>query len=313
MLRRALGTLAVALALPLIVVVPGALADEDSPCPPGTNPVSVGSGTICVVVTDPGDPGEPGDPGDPGDDGQVPVGCYKSDGTEVPCQTGDGYWWSGYQCYAAPYDAPPGTPAWQGHTDGSLWQCTSCMTAGTSSTCNVQIIWTAPGEEPGPPTPEELATVALGQLPLAKAKVRTAPEAPAATYIGVENWLWIPENQWATLRKSVTAATTTVTVTAAPAEVTWALGSETTTCHGPGQAWVTGMTDAASTACSYTFKESSFDEPAGSFAITATIRYHVTWACSGTCPSADGDLSLVEAPVGASSMRVLQRQTVVVQ
>ena len=30
-------------------------------------------------------------------------------------------------------------------------------------------------------------------------------------------------------------------------------------------------------------------------------------------PDAGGDLGLVDAPVGASSMRVLQRQTVVVQ
>ena len=313
MLRRALGTLVVALALPLVVVAPRAGADGDPECPPGTNPVSVGSGVICVVVTDPGDPGNPGDPGDPGDGGQAPVGCYKSDGTEVPCQTDDGYWWPAHQCYAAPYDAPPGSPAWQGHTDGSLWQCTICQTAGTSTTCNVQIIWTAPGQEPGPPTPEQLAAVALGMLPLAKANVRTAPEAPDATYIGVENWLWIPDSQWATLRKSVTAGATTVTVSAAPAHVAWNLGPKTVTCYGPGQVWVEGMTDAASTNCGFTYKESSDHEPDGRFPITATIRYRVTWHCTGTCPTAGGDLGLVDAPAGAGTMTVLQRQTVVVQ
>ena len=315
MLRRSLGILLVAVVLPIAVSTPSASADGESSCPPGTEPVSVGSGVICVVVTDPGNPGDPGDPGEPGGGGQEqqPVGCYKADGTEVPCQTADGYWWSAYQCYAAPYDAPPGSPAWQGHTDGSLWQCTICQSAGTSTTCNVQIIWAAPGQEPGPPTPEQLATVALGLMPLAKAEVRTAPEAPAATYIGVENWLWIPDGQWATLRKSVTAGATTVTVTAAPAEVTWNLGPETTTCHGPGQAWVKGMTDGASTTCSVTYQETSVDEPDGKFAISAVIRYHVTWACRGACPTAGGDLGLVDAPAGAGSMTVLQRQTVVVQ
>lgn len=318
MLTRAFGTLVIALALPLLAVLPRALADGGSTCPPGTTPVSVGSGVICVVVTDPGGPGGPGDPGDPADPGGSgeqgqPAGCYKSDGTEVPCQTNDGYWWSSYQCYAAPYDAPPGSPAWQGHTDGSLWQCTRCRVAGTSTTCNVQIIWTAPGQEPGPPSPEELATVALGQLRLATAQVRTAPEPPAATYIGVENWLWIPEAQWATLHRSVTAGATTVTVAAAPAEVSWTFGPETTTCHGPGRAWVRGMTDAASTDCGFTFAESSADEPGGSFAITATIRYHVTWVCSGTCSTTGDDLGLIDAPVGTGSIRVLQRQTVVVQ
>lgn len=313
MLTRALGSLVLALALPLVVVAPRSAADGDSQCPPGTTPVSVGSGVICVVVTDPGEPGNPGDPGDPGGGGQAPAGCYKSDGTEVPCQTADGYWWSAYQCYAAPYDAPPGSPAWQGHTDGSLWQCTSCQTAGTSTTCNVQIIWTAPGQEPGPPTPEQLAAVALGMMPLAKANVRTAPEAPDATYIGVENWLWIPDSQWSTLRKSVTAGATTVTVSAAPAHVSWNLGPKTVICYGPGQAWVEGMTDAASTNCGFTYKESSDHEPDGRFPITATIRYQVTWHCTGTCPTTGGDLGLVDAPAGDGAMTVLQRQTVVVQ
>jgi hypothetical protein len=115
------------------------------------------------------------------------------------------------------------------------------------------------------------------------------------------------------LRKSVTAGATTVTVTATPAEVTWNLGPETTTCHGPGQAWVKGMTDGASTTCSVTNQETSVDEPDGKFAISAVIRYHVTWACRGACPTAGGDLGLVDAPAGAGSMTVLQRQTVVVQ
>jgi hypothetical protein len=314
MLSRALATLVAALMLPLVVVAPGAVAGGDESCPPGTHPVSVGSGVICVAVTDPGESGHPGDPGDPGDGGQAPpAGCYKSDGTEVSCQTDDGYWWSAYQCYAAPYDAPPGTPAWQGHTDGSLWQCTSCTAAGTATTCNVQIIWTAPGAEPGPPTPEQLASTAVGLMPLAKADVRTAPAPPDATYIGVENWLWIPDAQWSNLSKSVSAGATTVTVKAAPSQIIWNLGPTSTTCYGPGKPWVQGMTDSASTTCGYTYQKSSGGEPDGRFAIMATIRYRVTWSCTGTCPTTGGDLGLVDGPAGTSAMRVLQRQTVVVQ
>jgi hypothetical protein len=302
-----------ALLLLLVVVGPRAVADGDSQCPAGTNPVSVGSGVICVVVTDPGGPGNPGDPGDPEDSGQAPVGCHKSDGTEVPCQTQDGTWWSGHQCYAAPYDAPAGTPAWQGHSDGSLWQCTSCMSGGVATTCNVEIMWTAPGQDPGRPAPEDLASTALGLMPLAEADIHTAPEPPAATYIGVENWLWIPDGQWAILHKSVTAGPTTVIVTAAPSQVVWNLRPTQITCYGPGKPWVVGMTEAASTACGYTYQETSDSEPQGQFQIAATIRYRVTWSCTGTCPTTDGDLGLVDAPAGASTMRVLQRQTVVVQ
>lgn len=316
MLSRAFETLMVALLLPLLVTAPKAAALGDSGCPAGTNPVSVGSGVVCVVVTDPGEPasaGNPGNPGDPANAGQAPVGCHKSDGTKVPCQTHDGTWWSGNQCYAAPFNAPAGTPAWQGHSDGSLWQCTSCTSAVNATTCNVQIMWTAPGQQPGPPTPEQLASTALGQLPLARADIHTAPEPPAATYIGVENWLWIPADQWARLRKSLTAGATTVTVNATPSQIVWNLGPTSITCYGPGKPWVRGMTEAASTTCGYTYKETSDREPQGQFQITATIRYQVTWSCSGACPTNGGDLGLVDAPAGASTMRVLQRQTVVVQ
>ena len=313
MLSRALWTLVAALILPFVVVAPRAVADGDSQCPAGTNPVSVGSGVICVVVTDPGEPSNPGDQGHPGSGGQGPVGCHKSDGTEVPCRTHDGTWWSGHQCYAAPYRSPAGSAAWQGHTDGSLWQCTSCQFRGPFHTCQAEIIWTAPGREPVPPTPEELASTALGLMPLEMADIHTAPQPPAATYIGVENWLWIPDAQWATLHKSVTAGATTVTVTAAPSQTVWNLGPTAITCYGPGKPWVKGMTEAPSTTCAYTYTEPSDSEPQGQFQITATIRYHVIWSCSGTCPTTAGDLGLVDAPAGASTMRVLQRQTVVVQ
>ena len=313
MLTRAIGTLVAALELPVVIAMPRAAADGDSPCPAGTEPVSVGSGVICVVVTDPGQPGQPGEPGEPGGGGQAPAGCYKNDGTQVPCQTNDGYWWPGYQCYAAPYDAPPGSPAWQGHTDGSLWQCTRCDTAGSAGSCNVQIVWVAPGDEPGPPTPEQLAATALGLMPLAQAEVHTAPAAPAPTYVGVENWLWIPDAQWRTLARSVTAGATTVTVTAAPSETVWDLGPSSITCYGPGRPWEQGMSDAVTTSCGYVYETTSVDQPEGRFGVSATIRYQVTWTCTGACPTTGGDLGLVDAAAGSGTLRVLQRQTVVIR
>lgn len=313
MLSRALGVLVAGLLLPIVALMPTAVAGGGSACPAGTKPVSVGSGVICVVVKDPGQPGHPGHPGEPGDGGQTPAGCFKSDGTQVPCQTADGYWWSGPQCYAAPYDAPPGAPAWQGHSDGSLWQCTSCKSGSSASTCNVQIIWTAPGQEPGAPTPEQLASTALGLMPLARADVHTAPESPEVTYIGVENWLWIPDSQWRTLSKSVSAGATTVTVIAAPSQVVWNLGPTSITCYDPGKPWEQGMSDTATTTCGYTYKTSSAGQSDGRFAISATIRYQVTWTCSGACPTTGGDLGLVDAPAGTSTLRVLQRQTVAVR
>ncbi|MEO7625659.1 MAG: hypothetical protein ABIS91_05255, partial [Nocardioides sp.] len=141
----------------------------------------------------------------------------------------------------------------------------------------------------------------------------TAPQTPAATYVGIENWLWIPATQWGRLSKSVAAGPTTVTVTAAPSAVVWVAGSKSVTCPGPGAAWTAGMTDAAATTCSIKFQQTSVGQPDEVFAVTAVIRYHVTWSCTGTCSTASGDLGMVDAPAGTGEMAVLQRQTVVVQ
>lgn len=309
MLTRWLIAMAMAMVLPAFVAARPAHAADSSGCPPGTTPVTAGGGVICVTVTDPGSPGQPSAPGG---GSQTQAGCYRSDGTKVSCRTSDGYWWSAYQCYAAPSDAPPGTPPWRGHTDGSVWDCTSCDTA-SSATCTVQVIWVAPGDDPGPPTPAQLAATAIGLVRLAKADVHIAPQPPAPAYVGVENWLWIPRVQWATLSRSVTAGPTTVRVTAAPSRVAWDVGPATVTCAGPGEVWARGMSDAATTDCGYTYTTDSSSQRGGAFAISAVIEYHVTWTCSGTCSTAGGDLGLVDGPAGVGRLRVLQRQTVVVR
>ena len=56
----------------------------------------------------------------------------------------------------------------------------------------------------------------------------------------------------------------------------------------------------------YTYFPVNLDE------MGATIRYHVTWVCTGNCTANGGDLGLVDAQAGTSTLRVLQRQTVVV-
>lgn len=312
MLRRAFGTVA-GIALTLAGVSAPASAAEPATCPTGTNPVSVGSGVICVVVTDPGHEGGPGGPSEGSGNETTSQGCQRSDGTQVPCQTDDGYWWAGSQCYAAPFDAAPGDPAWQGHTDGTLWACTRCATSAESAeTCNVQIIWLPPGAQPGPPTPDQLAQTALGQLPLAKADLHMAPEAPEPSYVRVENWLWIPESQWSVLTKSVSAGGTTVTVIAEPSAVVWSAGPKVVTCPGPGRPWAKGMSDAATTTCGVTFDRASSREQGGVFRLAAVIRYGVTWTCTGACTTASGDLGSVDSPASIGQIRVLQRQTVVV-
>ena len=221
MLRR-LATSAVLACAYLAVTATSAFAEG---CPPGQTPSPApGGGVICIAVNDPGIPDEPGHvepaatPGSPA--------CSRSDGTLVDCVTEWGIWNDAYQCWTHEVNVPRTDPVWEGHTDGSIWMC-ALIVDGVDP---VVMYWVPPGVEPELPDPGQLSQRALGLLELETASVHTAPQDPARTYVGVENWLWVPESQWATLTKTVTAGGTSVTVTARPDRVVWAMGPETKTC-----------------------------------------------------------------------------------
>ena len=312
MLRRLL-LLALVTAV-LSLAGPTAAAHAGGRCPGGTTSVSTTASEICVVVHESAGQGSSGKsastPSNGGD--KRPPGCYKSSGEQVPCATEMGVWFGGHQCYASPYSAPAASPAWQGHSNGSLSLCSKCVASARANTCTAQVLWLAPGAAPGPPDPAQMASDALGLLRLPAAQLRTAPQAPLHTYVGIENWLWVPKSQWETLTKTVTAGGTRVRVKAAPSRVVWDMGPASETCYGPGVEWRVGMTDAARTSCGFTYAHISDFEPHGVYSLAATIRYQVDWVCSGACTRSSGTLGLVDAPSGTGTLRVLQRQTVVV-
>jgi len=297
----------VAAGLWCVHVAPAVASGPD--CPLGSTTVKVGTGTVCLSVHENGKPSASGSASSAAQSAHQQA-CQKTDGTTVPCVTADGTWWPGHQCYAAPDTAPAGSPAWQGHTDGSLWQCTSCASVGS---CHVEIVWVAPGQPAATPDPGTLAKDAAGQMQLTQAQANIAPAYPHPTYVGVQNWLWIPESQWSTLTKSTTAGGTTVTVTAVPTAVVWSMGPSSLTCPDAGRAWSAGMTDAATTSCAFAYKQDSHTQPDSAFKVSASIRYHLTWTCSGSCSAASGDLGLSDGPAGTAQLSVLQQQTVVVQ
>lgn len=295
----------------LVPAIGTPIAHAAGGCPDGMAQVAApdGGSFICIVATDPGAPGDQGDGGDDDASTAGSGGCQRENGSAVACVTDFGLWSDAHQCWAHQIDVPKDDPAWEGHREGSIWMCALITDASP-----VMTWWAPPGAEVVPlPDPGELAQEALGRLPLAAASVQTAPLSPSPSYVGVENWLWVPQSQWERLSETVTAGSTSVTVTAEPDHVVWDVGPGSKTCYDPGRVWSTGMTDDAVTSCGYTYAATSASEPGGAFAISATIRYQVDWVCSGACTSSSGSLGLVDAPAGTGSLRVLQRQTVVVQ
>ena len=86
---------------------------------------------------------------------------------------------------------------------------------------------------------------------------------------------------------------------------------DTKQCTDAGRVSEPGMTDAATTTCSYAY--TSLTNPAGDKrTVSAQLVYAVTWTCTGTCLTPSGDLGEVTAPAGqTTTIEVRQRQTVV--
>ncbi|MCM3883127.1 hypothetical protein [Frankia sp. R82] len=74
-----------------------------------------------------------------------------------------------------------------------------------------------------------------------------------------------------------------VTALAKPVQVVWSLGDGgTTTCTGPGTPFPSGGDPkSASPDCGYTYRHRSLDASGGTFAVTATVRWDVSWSGAG--------------------------------
>lgn len=282
-------------------------ATADTQCPEGSE-LSADLGFICIPVTDPGSESQPvGDDQAGGGGSGGPTEC-RSSGVVIPCQYAGGNWNSVRKCYLVPTtQPPPESDVWAGHDpgEGRIYACVKPGAAG-----NPDLVYVPDGEAT-PPDPARLARQALDRLDLTVPSIRMAPAPPAMTYVGLETWLWMPESQWATLKKSVTAGGTTVTVTAEPRRAKWDMGAGATTCHDAGREWIVGqMGDRASTNCGYTYQRVSDFQPNKRFQVTSTITFRATWTCIGDCLADEGSLGEVDGLPGRSTIQVSERQSV---
>ncbi len=294
-------------------------ADPPADCDPGQTPVDTGGAWVCVDVTDPGGGGGGGEEG-----GTDPIGgssgaatCTDADGKEIPCSLDGLAWFSNHTCYAGPLTPTPAgaDPFWpqgEGPDTGLLYEC-QLLGDGTPFTGSQLIFFVADGAAPvALIDPAILAQRALDQMQLATPNIRTAPQPPDMTYVGLETWLWMDPDQWETLELTVTAGATSVTVTAAPDRATWDLTTGSTTCASPGRAWVDGMSGDAQTDCSYTWDQTSDGQVSDGFPVSSTITYQADWSCSGACLTDAGTLGEVDGLPGAAAIRVGERQSVVI-
>jgi hypothetical protein len=224
---------------------------------------------------------------------------------------------------AAQPDPPPGKP-----NPNQPYGCTYTP-GGPSATATIGVGGPQPGQwvfpmcagpgviDPMPPfwvtgaqtaaiavqvSPVVVAHQALRRLGLSSPAIRMAPPAGRPQLVGVATWLWIDPAAWRTLSASATAGPVTTTAVATPTRVVWNMGDgSTVTCDGPGTPY-DPSTPNATTDCSYTWPAS------GSFQVTATVYWSVSWTAQGA--PGGGTLGVQAGPASAVTVVVEESQAI---
>lgn len=322
MRRIGLATAAVLLTAPMALALqagaPEASAAGDCEMVPKQETLVTGETITTYVEVCTEDPANPTAGGGDGAGGGGGEQTCQFQGTPVPCQQGDKFWFASKSCYASAMTDPapaPDSPVWGSHkpSDGAIWVCAGFPVYDPAN--QVGLMFFVPnGGAPAPVLIDGAAVAAraLGQMTLVTPSIHMAPAPPDMTYVGLDTWLWIDEGQWRTLSQTVGAGGASVTVTVEPVRAWWGMGDGgTTTCPSAGRRWVNGMTSAERTDCSYAFTRVSDFESNGAFSVEASLVYRVDWTCTGPCQAASGSLGEVDGPASNAAIRVGERQAVV--
>lgn len=138
---------------------------------------------------------------------------------------------------------------------------------------------------PAPPVdPRVLAEQAIASLVLRAPEIRMAPP-PGSTsgLVGVPVWMWTERRSdvLGPARQSVTAGAVTVEAVAQVSRIEWDMGDGTTVVCGAGTPYTPGA-DGASPDCGHVYAQASDRHvPGGSWPVTATSTWTVTWSGGG--------------------------------
>ena len=258
--------------------------------------------------------------------GQNNYANAQGSGGTLTVQAGHTYWTPpANSSWATPgkSEPPPGKP-----NPNQPYGCTYTA-GGPSATASIGVGGAQPGQwvfpvcagpgviDPMPPiwvsgaqpaaavvqvNPVVVAEQAVKQLALASPTIEMAPPPGSPQLVGVATWMWVNPGAWQTLSASATAGTVTTTATATPQKVVWDLGDgDTVTCDGPGTPYSPAAPNAT-TNCSYTWGQ------AGTYQVTATLYWSVTWTAAGA--PGGGNLGLQAGPAAEVAVTVTESQAI---
>lgn len=179
-----------------------------------------------------------------------------------------------------------------------------CVDDAGTRTYESVITWDPADPFSGLAVEDRLADQALAALDLPLPAPRTSPPLTADQLVGLDTWLWL--DTWAPVTATATLGGVAATVEATPTTVRWDLGDGTVrTCAGPGRPWQPD--DTGDGACRHTWVQASAAAPGGTFPVTATVAWHVTWRST---TGATGDLGTLTS-VATAAARVVEAQAVI--
>lgn len=266
----------------LVVLAIGLLAGSAQAAFADTSgPVQCASGDTCTVTVSM--------PGSPGQSGSMPTAASgnsgSSSGGSDPAPSPSGSFFS-LPCTYRPdptYQPPAGADP---HPTGSggwyLMTCPDALKPTGAATWTSTVVWlaTPPPAAALLPDPAQLAAQARSLLHLATPVIESNPRPGLPQLVSVPMWAWIPAGVYAPASATASVPGEAVTATAKPTSVAWSFGDGAgMVCAGPGTPYTPGSDPkAASPTCGHTY---TTDSGAGTFTVTATITWAVTWAGAG--------------------------------
>ena len=282
--------------------------------------VTVGVAVIVAILSG----AEPAWANDP--NGQYGWTSAQASGGQLTVQAGDTEWVppaGSHWANAAKPAPPPGKP-----NPNQPYGC-SYSAGGAQATAMIGVGGPQPGQwvfpvcagpgviDPMPPfwvtgaqpvaavaqvSPMVVALQAVRRLGLGSPTIEMAPPTGDPQLVGVATWLWIDPGAWKAVSASASAGPVTTTATATPSKVVWDMGDgASVTCAGPGTPYDPNEPNAT-TDCSYTWAAP------GTYQVTATIYWSVTWTATGA--PGGGNLGAQSGPAAGVSVRVVESEAI---
>jgi hypothetical protein len=220
--------------------------------------------------------------------------CHDIAGQQVPCYDPIAGSLGTDGCYYKPASPSPELQAALGGagTGPGGWYDVVCPgVPGTGG----GTVWIAGGPPAaGQPSAAAVAQVAVSRLQLPRPGAGMSPAGDQV--VRVPTWLWIDPDTWGPHSATAELGGVSVTATARPTRAVWSMGDGSTVrCAGAGTPWrAGGDPSAASPTCGHTYVRGSSVTGGGTFPVTATVTWSVSWVGAGQSGTA-GDLSTTTA------------------